>query len=45
LMPAVWMIARYEECAGHTYDMMKLEEKSGGLTARAVVFSKLSCGK
>jgi len=45
LIPAVWMIARCEECAGRAYDMMKVEEKRGGLAACAVVFSKPSCGK
>jgi len=45
LMQAAWMIARCEECAGRVYDMMKVEEKRGGLAARAVVFSKPSCGK
>ena len=45
LMPAAWMIARCEECAGRAYDMMKVEEKRGGLAARAVVFSRPSCGK
>jgi len=25
------MITRYEDCAGHAYDMMKVEEKRGGL--------------
>ena len=45
LMQAVWMIARCEECASRTYDMMKVEEKRGGLVARAVVFNKQSCGK
>jgi len=44
-MPAVWMIARCQQCAGRTYDMMKVEEKRGGLVAHAVVFSKPSCGK
>jgi len=45
LMLAAWMIARCEECAGRAYDTMKVEEKRGGLAARAVVFSKPSCGK
>ena len=45
LMPAVWMLARCEECAGRAYDMMKVEEKRGGLAARGIVFSKSSCGK
>jgi len=45
LMQVAWMIARCEECASRTYDMMKVEEKRGGLAARAVVFSKPSCGK
>ena len=45
LLQAAWMIARCEECIGCTYDMMKVEEKRGGLTAHAVVFSKPSCGK
>ena len=45
LMQAAWMIARCEECAGRAYDMMKVEEKRGGLAARAVVFSKPRCGK
>ena len=44
-MQAAWMIARCEECTGRAYDMMKVEEKRGGLVARAVVFSKPSCGK
>jgi len=44
-MQAAWMIARCKGCAGHTYDMMKVEEKRGGLVARAVVFSKPCCGK
>jgi len=39
------MIARCEECAGRAYDMMKVEEKRGGLAARAVVFSKPCSGK
>jgi len=41
-MQAAWMIARCEEFTGR---MMKVEEKRGGLAARAVVFSKPSCGK
>jgi len=45
MMPAAWILARCEECTGQTYDMMKVEEKRGGLVARAVVFSKPSCGK
>ena len=51
LMPAAWMIARCEECAGRAYDMMKVEEKWGGLAARAVdlgsraVVREPSCGK
>ena len=45
LMLAGWMIARCKECAGRTYDMMKVEEKRGGLAARAVLFSKPYCGK
>jgi len=45
LMLAAWMIARCKECAGHMYDMIKVEEKRGGLAARAVVFSKPYCGK
>ena len=45
LMQAAWMIARYEELTGHVYDMMKVEEKRGGLAAHAIVFSKPSCGK
>jgi len=44
-MQTAWMIARCEECAGRTYDMIKVEEKRGELVARAVVFSKSSCGK
>jgi len=44
-MQAAWMIAGCEECAGRAYNMIKVEEKRGGLAARAVVFSKPSCGK
>ena len=44
-MQAACMIARYEECAGHVYDMMKVEEKRGRLVAHIVIFSKLSCSK
>jgi len=39
------MIAGCEECAGRIYDIMKVEEKRGGLAAHAVVFSKPSWGK
>jgi len=39
LIQTVWMIGRYDECAGRVYDMMKVEEKRGGLVAHAVVFS------
>jgi len=45
LMQVAWMIARCEEYTGHTYDMMKAEEKWGGLEIRAAVFSKPYCGK
>jgi len=44
-MQVAWMVARYEECAGCVYDMMKVQEKGGGLAACAIVFSKPSCGK
>jgi len=44
-MQTAWMIARCEECAGRAYNMMKVEEKRGGLAASAIVFSKLCCGK
>ena len=45
MMPAALMIARCEQFTGHAYDMMKVEEERGGLAARAIVFSKPSCGK
>jgi len=45
LIQAVWRIARCKECASRAYDLMKVEEKRGGLTARAVIFSKPCCRK
>jgi len=45
LIKVVWMLARYEECTGCMYDMTKVEEKRGGLAARAVIFRNLRFGK
>jgi len=30
LMQAVWIIARYEECAGRVYDMMEVCRRKKG---------------
>jgi len=45
LMQVVWMIARYEECAGRMDDMMKVEVKKGWTCGLCHRIQQLSCGK